>query len=87
MVYGGVVCRVNSSLLMKSLTLWPSGAERWRITLHLPFSLGTTPNPEVLRFPEGRRGNGPRTLPARTSVSSSASMASGCDSVEAGLIA
>ena len=77
---------MNYSLLMKSLTLGPSGAERWRITLHLPFSLGTTPNPEVLRFTKGRRGNGPRTLPARTSsLSSSALMASGCDSVEARL--
>ena len=60
-----------------------------KILHHPPLAilLGYHPQPRCPEVSKGKRGNGPRTLPACTTMSSSASTASGCASTEARLCA
>ena len=49
---------------MKSLILFPGGADKCMMTHHLPFFFGTTPSPEQRRLGIGGDGKGPSMRPA-----------------------
>ena len=67
---------------MKSLTLAPSGAERWNIKRQSAPSFGTRPSPEHWRLANGGDEKGPAMRPSETSLAKARSMTSGWTKAE-----
>ena len=56
-------CSEKSSLVMPSLTLSPSRADRWWISRSLSGFFGTVPRGEATKFRRGGEENGPAVSP------------------------